>query len=124
MNAHFLWLNQISQSDLAIVGGKNASLGEMLQQFKGSDTKNKNINAPHGFATTACAFRKFLQANKLDNKIYSLLDALDINDVAQLKQNGEQIRQWILDAPFPPVIEQDLRQACRQLAEEYDDEKF
>ncbi len=122
MNAHFLWLNQISQSDLAIIGGKNASLGEMLQQLEGRDTENKTINAPHGFATTACAFREFLQANKLDNKIYSLLDALDINDVARLKQSGEQIRQWILDAPFPPIIEQDLRQACRQLAEEYDDE--
>ena len=114
MNAHFLWLNQVSQQDVAIVGGKNASLGEMLQQLEGSGVK-----VPHGFATTAHAFREFLSTNGLDRKIYPLLDALDINDITRLTQAGEQIRQWILQAPFPTAIEQDLRQACRALEEEY-----
>ncbi len=117
MNAHFLWLNQVSQQDVAIVGGKNASLGEMLQQLEGSGVK-----VPHGFATTAHAFREFLSANGLDEKIYPLLDALDINDITRLTQAGEQIRQWILAASFPTAIEQDLRQACHALQEEYGSE--
>jgi len=114
VNAHFLWLNQVSQQDVAVVGGKNASLGEMLQQLEGSGVK-----VPHGFATTAHAFREFLSTNGLEKKIYPLLDALDINDISTLTQVGEQIRQWILQAPFPAAIEQELRQACRALQEEY-----
>jgi len=117
VNAHFLWLNQVSQQDVAVVGGKNASLGEMLQQLEGSGVK-----VPHGFATTAHAFREFLGSNRLEKKIYPLLDALDINDISKLTQAGEQIRQWILQAPFPAAIEQQLRQACRTLQEEYGSE--
>ncbi len=114
MDTHFLWLNQVNQADVAIVGGKNASLGEMLQQLEGS-----GISVPHGFATTAHAFREFLKANKLDKKIYSLLNSLDINDLSGLTQTGAQIREWILQAPFPAAIEQDLRQACHALQKEY-----
>jgi len=114
MDAYFLWLNQVNQQDIAVVGGKNASLGEMLQQLE-----DRGIKVPHGFATTAHAFREFLRLNELDGKIHSLLDALDINDISQLTQAGEQIRQWILQAPFPTEIEQALRQACQQLQQEY-----
>ncbi len=114
MDAYFLWLDQVSQQDVAVVGGKNASLGEMLQQLEGSGVK-----VPQGFATTAHAFREFISANELDGKIYSLLGSLDVNDISRLSQTGAQIRQWILDAPFPARIEQDLRQACRQLQSEY-----
>ncbi len=114
MDAYFLWLNQVSQSDINLVGGKNASLGEMLQQLE-----DRGIQVPHGFTTTSRAFIEFLKLNELDEKIYSLLDALDVDNVGQLSQHGEQIRQWILQAPFPQAIEQALRQACHHLQNEY-----
>ncbi|VAX05707.1 Phosphoenolpyruvate synthase [hydrothermal vent metagenome] len=117
MDAYFLWLNQVGQADINLVGGKNASLGEMLQQLE-----NSGIQVPHGFTTTSRAFIEFLKLNELDEKIYSLLEALDVDDVGQLNQRGKQIRQWILQAPFPQAIEQALRQACRHLQNEYSDD--
>ena len=114
--ACYLWLDQVGQQDVATVGGKNASLGEMLQHLEGS-----GVRVPRGFATTAGAFREFLRANALEEKIHALLETLDIEDVARLGRGGAQIRDWIMQAEFPPDMEQALRGACRQLQAEYGD---
>ncbi|MDH5572894.1 MAG: phosphoenolpyruvate synthase, partial [Gammaproteobacteria bacterium] len=116
MSEYFLPLNKVSQNDIAIVGGKNASLGEMIQHLSGA-----GIRVPHGFATTTTTFRKFLAQNGLDRKIYSLLNNTPIEDTLSLAQAGQQIRDWIMQTPFPDDIEQSLRQACQSLMNEYDD---
>ncbi len=97
-------------SDLAEVGGKNASLGEMIQNLT-----NVGIRVPQGFATTASAFREFLQNNQLDDEINSLLQGLDINDVKALTLASAEIRQRILQAPLPDALEQAIRHAYAEL---------
>ena len=89
------------------VGGKNASLGEMI-----TNLTSKGVSVPPGFATTAQAFREFLSANKLDERINSTLSALDITDSAALRSTGERIRGWVLDATLPS-------QLCEQVLAAY-----
>ncbi len=85
--------------DVGKVGGKNASLGEMIGNLAGL-----GIRVPGGFATTAAAYREFLQQDGLDDKIYVLLDKLDVDDIPALTQTGSEIRQMIMDTPFPGQI--------------------
>ncbi|MCW9024657.1 MAG: phosphoenolpyruvate synthase [Gammaproteobacteria bacterium] len=114
MNIYCRRLKQVGQEDINLVGGKNASLGEMIQQLE-----QAGVKVPHGFATTAQAFREFLAHSNLDEKIYPLLDSLDINDTNALAQTGAQIRSWIIQAPFPEDIEHAFRDTCRSLVDEY-----
>ena len=89
-------LEHLRMNDVDKVGGKNASLGEMISQLADS-----NVRVPGGFATTAEAFRDFLAQSELDKKIADALEHLDVDDVNTLTRVGREIRQWIVDTPFP-----------------------
>jgi pyruvate,water dikinase len=95
------------------VGGKNASLGEMIQHLTVA-----GVQVPHGFATTADAYRAFLEENNLDHKIKSALDALNVDNVNALAKTGRQIRQWIEEASFGSGLVAAITQAYNQLCEE------
>ncbi len=101
---------QLRMTDVDSVGGKNASLGEMISQLAGA-----GVRVPGGFATTAQAFRDFLKSTGLDVRINQRLDALNADDVRELAEAGAQIRQWVIDTPFPADFEQAIRQAFAQL---------
>ncbi|MGB1221178.1 MAG: phosphoenolpyruvate synthase, partial [Alcanivoracaceae bacterium] len=94
------------------VGGKNASLGEMISNLSAA-----GVSVPGGFATTADAYRDFLETNGLTKKINDALAALDVDDVVALAKTGEQIRQWVVDAPFQPELEKAIRDAFDTLAD-------
>ncbi|MEZ8500458.1 phosphoenolpyruvate synthase [Vibrio splendidus] len=106
------WFNGLSMEDVDKVGGKNASLGEMV-----SNLANAGVSVPNGFATTSYAFNNFLDYKGLDERIHQLLDELDVEDVDALRKTGATIRQWVLDAPFPESLEQDIRDNYRELIE-------
>ncbi|TXI16612.1 MAG: phosphoenolpyruvate synthase [Ottowia sp.] len=96
--------------DVEVVGGKNASLGEMISQLAAT-----GVRVPGGFATTAHAFREFLTHGGLTEKINARLDALDTDDVNALAAAGAQIRQWVIDAPFPADFEAAVRASFAEL---------
>ncbi|MAS25281.1 MAG: phosphoenolpyruvate synthase [Oceanospirillaceae bacterium] len=112
MTDYVLWFDQVSMGDVERVGGKNASLGEMI-----SNLSEAGVSVPGGFATTADAYREFLAFEGLDQRIQKALDALDVNDIRSLSDTGAQIRSWILDAPLPPQLEKDVREAFSKLQE-------
>ena len=103
-------LEQLRNSDVEAVGGKNASLGEMISQLP------NGVRVPTGFATTAHAFREFLKFEDLDQRIHAILDALDTEDVVALAQAGTQIRALVEAQPFPPALEQAIREAFATLS--------
>src|SRR5499426_543322 len=104
------WLKDLRMADLEQVGGKNASLGEMIGALGGA-----GIRVPGGFATTAEAFREFLAASGLEKRIAERLKQLDPKDVKALAACGKEIRSWILKAPFPKELEQDIRSKYQEL---------
>jgi len=108
---NIIWFNELTLHDIAKVGGKNASLGEMIQTL----TK-VGIKVPEGFATTAQAYRDFIHQNELQEKINKLLSKLDINDIKSLEEAGIQIRQWILATSLLPQFVQEVREAFSILA--------
>ena len=97
-------------TDVESVGGKNASLGEMLSQLSGS-----GVRVPDGFATTAEAFREFLAASGLDRRIADRLASLDVDDVRALARSGEEIRSWLVDAPLPKRLEEEIKSSYQWL---------
>ncbi|WP_404369369.1 phosphoenolpyruvate synthase [Marinobacter sp.] len=97
-------------SDVDRVGGKNASLGEMI-----SNLANAGVTVPGGFATTAYAYREFLAKDGLKERIDNALDILDVSDVNELARVGAQIREWVVDTPLPQALEQALEAAYDQL---------
>ena len=99
MSAHAIPFEQLRNTDVGSVGGKNASLGEMISQLSA-----KGVRVPTGFATTADAYREFLAQNNLDKKINDLLDKLNADDTQALAICGTQIREWIMEAPFPAAL--------------------
>jgi pyruvate,water dikinase len=103
-------LDQVGMDDIEQVGGKNASLGEMISELSGAGVK-----VPGGFATTASAFRDFLKHNNLDQKISDKLAQLDPEDVNALAATGNQVRQWILETPFPETLDQAIEQAYEEM---------
>ena len=107
-------LDQLGMDDVARVGGKNASLGEMLQHLSGM-----GVLVPGGFATTADAYRHFIDHAGLHDRIQERLQGLDVADVRALQAVGSEIRGWIMDTPFPADLEQALDQAYAQLTETY-----
>ncbi len=109
-NAYVLPFEELRMSDVESVGGKNASLGEMISQLNAS-----GVRVPTGFATTALAFREFLVHNKLTERINQRLDALNVDDVKALAQAGAEIRRWVEEAPFQDLLEQEIRQAFKVL---------
>src|SRR5258708_40236744 len=97
---------QLRMTDVERVGGKNASLGEMISQLAGA-----GVRVPGGFATTAEAYREFLAADGLASRIERTLSTLDIENVTALADAGRQIRQWILAAAPPPGLGTDITSA-------------
>ncbi|EGR0695575.1 phosphoenolpyruvate synthase [Vibrio parahaemolyticus] len=112
MQKNTLWSNGLSMDDVDKVGGKNASLGEMV-----SNLANVGVSVPNGFATTSYAFNQFLDHEGLDERIHQLLDELDVDDVEALRKTGATIRQWVLQAPFPADLEQEIRNNYEELIE-------
>ena len=111
MQQYVLWYEQLGMQDVERVGGKNASLGEMISNLSGA-----GVSVPGGFATTAFAFNEFLELSGLNGKIHDLLDSLDVDDIAALNKAGQQIRDWVVDAPFQPALEQAVRAAYDKLS--------
>ncbi|OWY39797.1 phosphoenolpyruvate synthase [Xenophilus sp. AP218F] len=103
---YVIWFEKLRMTDVEQVGGKNASLGEMISQLAGS-----GVRVPGGFATTAQAYRDFLQHNGLADRINAALSKLDIDDVSELARVGKEIRQWIIDTPFPAKLDADIKEA-------------
>ncbi|EHK63444.1 phosphoenolpyruvate synthase [Achromobacter arsenitoxydans] len=108
--SYVVLFEQLRMTDVDSVGGKNASLGEMISQLSGA-----GVRVPGGFATTADAFRDFLKASGLDKRIAERLTTLNPEDVRELAAAGAQIRQWIVDAPFSPEFETQIRDAFAKL---------
>jgi pyruvate,water dikinase len=107
---NILWLHDLRLSDLAQVGGKNSSLGEMIGELSGL-----GVSVPGGFATTADAFKAFVAHNTLHQRIYDRLASLDVEDVPALTRAGAEIRGWVIDAPLQPELDRDIRDAYAQL---------
>ncbi|MDR6232990.1 phosphoenolpyruvate synthase [Pseudomonas oryzihabitans] len=111
MDEYVISLEQLGVHDVERVGGKNASLGEMIANLAGA-----GVSVPGGFATTAQAYRDFLEQSGLNDRIHAALDALDVDDVNALAKTGAQIRQWVMDAPFPERLDSEIRKAFAQLS--------
>ncbi len=103
MNASVINFKELRMSDVDQVGGKNASLGEMISQLSSA-----GVRVPGGFATTADAYRVFLAHNGLAERINATLDALDVDDVDALLKAGAEIRRWVVETPFPPQLEKEI----------------
>ncbi|CAE6772774.1 Phosphoenolpyruvate synthase [Xanthomonas arboricola pv. corylina] len=113
MNENILWLHELRLADLARVGGKNSSLGEMIGNLAGL-----GVSVPGGYATTAEAFKDFIAHNDLSKRIFDKLATLDVEDVAALTVAGKEIRGWVIDAPLQPELDRDIRTAYAQLCAE------
>ncbi|MDX3934422.1 phosphoenolpyruvate synthase [Stenotrophomonas sp.] len=113
MNENILWLHELRLADLARVGGKNSSLGEMIGNLAGL-----GVSVPGGYATTSEAFKDFIAHNDLSKRIFDKLATLDVEDVGALTIAGKEIRGWVIDAPLHPALDQDIRTAYAKLCSE------
>jgi pyruvate,water dikinase len=114
MKQYIIWLNQLGINDIDQVGGKNASLGEMI-----GNLTNLGVKVPGGFATTSEAYREFLEHEGLGNRINEVLDNLDVDNILELGKAGTQIRDWIMSIPLQPEFEKGIDEAYAKLEEEY-----
>ncbi len=112
--AFVLWFEEVGIQDIPLVGGKNASLGEMITELQ-----PRGVNVPGGFATTAYAFRWFVEQAGLRQKLEALFSDLDVEDTRNLREHGQQARALILNTPFPPRLEQAITEAYLQLCLRY-----
>ncbi len=112
MTRYVIPFNELRMTDVDKVGGKNASLGEMISQLPSS------VRVPGGFATTADAYREFLAHNGLADRINAALDALDVDDVDALVKTGAQIREWIIELPFPAQLAAEIKTAYDKITAE------
>ncbi|MDC1208962.1 phosphoenolpyruvate synthase [Litorivicinus sp.] len=110
MNNYILWFDQIGMNDVERVGGKNASLGEMISNLAGV-----GVNVPNGFATTAHAYQEFLTHENLADRIEAELSQLDVDDVPALANAGSKIRSWINATPFQPELDKAIEVAYAQM---------
>jgi len=108
--------SELGIDDVPLVGGKNASLGEMYRNLS-----KKGVAVPNGFATTADAFRLYIEHNNLQERIAAELERLDTSDVKALAISGARIRQWVMHGTMPQVLVDEIRQAYREMEEEYGD---
>ncbi|PLZ96824.1 phosphoenolpyruvate synthase [Fischerella thermalis CCMEE 5268] len=109
-----LWFNEIGINDIQLVGGKNASLGEMIQQLT-----PKGVNVPMGFATTAYAYRYFIESAGLEAQLRELFADLDVDDVNNLRERGKKARSLLIHTPFPPELRDAIAQAYQTLCQQY-----
>lgn len=114
---YILYLNEVGMKDLPKVGGKNASLGEMLQNLSG-----QNIKVPMGFAVTVEAFDAFIEENNLRDKINKAINGLDVENIVQLRKTGSQIRKLISNGKFPISVEKAILKSYYKLSEDYGQE--
>ena len=110
MKEYIVWFNQINLNDVSRVGGKNASLGEMISRFSSA-----GIHVPGGFATTAHAYRDHLVTSGLKDRIEAALAQLDVSDVKQLAEVGATIREWLVNAPLTGDLEDAIEAAYLKL---------
>ncbi len=118
MSDYVLWLHEVEMSDVDRVGGKNASLGEMLRNL----TADGGVSVPGGFATTAYAYREFLAHEGLADRINETLGRLDVDDVRKLAETGQQIREWVMQTPFPASLDAAIADAYATLEAQYSPE--
>ncbi len=114
MKQYIIWLNQLGINDIDQVGGKNASLGEMI-----GNLTNLGVQVPGGFATTSEAYREFLEQEELGNRINAVLDTLDVDNILELGKAGAQIREWIMSIPLQAEFEKGIDDAYAKLEAEY-----
>ena len=112
MTRYVILFEALRMTDVEEVGGKNASLGEMISQLPSS------VRVPGGFATTAAAYRAFLAHEGLSDRINAALDTLNVDDVDALVKTGTAIRQWIVDTPFPLQLETEIKAAYEKITSE------
>jgi len=113
-NRFILWFDEIGIKDIPLVGGKNASLGEMYQKLI-----RKGVNVPGGFAITAEAYKYLLKASGVDKKIRDILDGLDTHNIKDLMQRGEKVRNVVRTAPFPDDLTKTIVDAYTRMEKEY-----
>jgi len=111
LEPYVIKLDELGMNDVETVGGKNASLGEMI-----GNLSNLGVTVPGGFATTSAAYRDFLKADELDQRINAVLDDLDVDDIPALASAGEQIRGWILETPLPQKLMDDISAAWAEMS--------
>ncbi|MBD2312494.1 phosphoenolpyruvate synthase [Desertifilum sp. FACHB-1129] len=112
--AFVLWFEEVGIADIPLVGGKNASLGEMIQQLT-----PQGVSVPTGFATTAYAYRYFVKKAGLEEKLRQLFSDLDVEDVLNLRERGKQARALVLNTPFPEELQSAIASAYKKLCERY-----
>ena len=108
------WFEELTIDDVPLVGGKNASLGEMIRELA-----PKGVAIPNGFAVTAEAYRAFLHYNELDARIHEVLEGLDTHDVNDLLERTGQVRRMILYGDFPPDMRAEIVDCYAQLSQMY-----
>ncbi|TAF68735.1 MAG: phosphoenolpyruvate synthase, partial [Oscillatoriales cyanobacterium] len=114
--ALILWFDEVGIADIPLVGGKNASLGEMIQQLT-----PKGVSVPNGFATTAYAYRYFIESAGLEAKLREIFADLDVENLQNLRIKGKQARALILDTPFPRDLQVAIADAYDRLCDRYGD---
>ena len=114
MTEHIVWFEKLGMGDIGKVGGKNASLGEMI-----SNLASAGVRVPGGFATTAEAYREFLAHDGLDQRINKLLGGLNVDDVVALADAGAKIRRWVLEQSLPQVLQQKITDAYKVMEQQY-----
>ncbi|MBV8887675.1 MAG: phosphoenolpyruvate synthase, partial [Chroococcidiopsidaceae cyanobacterium CP_BM_RX_35] len=114
-----LWFNEVGIADIPLVGGKNASLGEMIQQLA-----PQGVNVPMGFSTTAKAYRYFIQVSGLEQKLRSLFLDLNVADINNLRARGKQARSLMLNTPFPVELREAITTAYQELCARYGNGHF
>jgi pyruvate, water dikinase len=119
MKPYIIPFEQLKNKDVELVGGKNASIGEMI-----SGLANLGVSVPGGFATTSHAYREFLAQDGLDERIRKVLSTLDVDDVDRLAVVGAQIRGWMLATPFPPRLQEEVLTAWRTMKGSSDAAEF
>ncbi len=110
MKSYVVGFDELGKGDIETVGGKNASLGEMI-----SNLADLGVSVPGGFATTTDAYRDFLRRDGLGDRIHSLLAKLDVEDLDQLAETGSTIRRWVMEIPLPDQLQQEVAQAWQSL---------
>jgi len=108
-----LWFDEIGMKDVGLVGGKNASLGEMYRNLK-----SKGVEVPGGFAITAYAYKYLIKETGIENKIVEILSDLDVNDIKNLREKGKKIREIISNVEFPEELEEAILEAYHKMMKE------
>jgi len=119
MKPYIIPFEKLKNTDVELVGGKNASIGEMI-----SSLANLGVSVPGGFATTSHAYRDFLAQNGLDTRIHDVLASLDVDDVDRLAEVGGQIRRWMLSTPFPERLQTEVLESWRKMRGDADVAEF